>query len=536
MDPVGVREDGTTPEHWNEALRSLDPTIDKGGRGDDSDVASTSASTSSSPSGGKRSERAHPLRSLRSLLPEQLSGGAHLLKNAARARILRRFFARVKEINALEPEVAALTDEELGLEAAALRARAVGGGDGPGPEHGKKKKRKPEPLDALLPRAFALVREASRRTLGLRPYDVQLVGAMVLHEGLVAEMRTGEGKTLVAVLAAFLNALTGKGVLVVTVNDYLAKRDREWVGKPLEFLGLTTAVVTDAVPHDRRWRPLAADVCWLTAQQLAFTYLRDNTTSVPGPEGVALRRPLHFAIVDEVDSVLIDECRTPMIISGGALRGDEGKYEVAQQLFEGKEFSWALDEGSGRLVRKPGSGGGGGGGKASSSSFFPASLPSSSSSSGERFVEAPSDPATGEARPGARGDYVFDRRRRTVTLTTQGAARAARRLAESGLVSEIPGLDVDAVLEKAKKEGSLPSDVQVSLAAALWQGDDPWGPYLNAALRANVAFRRDVDYILRGGEAKIVDGETGRVLPQSRWTDGVHQVRIFFSRLFVLNS
>ena len=438
VDPVGVKEDGTTPKHWDEALRSLDPTIDKGDGEDFDDggaSTSSSSSTTSSSSGKKQQKSKRPSllpSSLRSLF--SLSGSARLLKDSARARILRRFFTRVKEVNALEAEISALTDDELRLEAAALRSRSVGGGGGSG--DGKKKNKKPEPLDALLPRAFALVREASRRTLGLRPYDVQLVGAMVLHEGLVAEMRTGEGKTLVAVLAAFLNALTGKGVLVVTVNDYLAKRDREWVGKPLELLGLTTAVVTDAGPHERRWEPLSADVCWLTPQQLAFTYLRDNTTGVPGARGIALRRPLHFAIVDEVDSVLIDECRTPLIISGGPLRGDEGKYEVSQQLFDGKvEFSWVLDEDLGRLVRRSSDGKGGKGGgekeekeeteekKRSPSSFFAES---------RRFTEAASDPLTGEARPGARGDYVFDARRRSVTLTTSGAARAARRAFHAG--------------------------------------------------------------------------------------------------------
>ena len=540
-DPVGVKEDGTTPEHWNEVLRSLDPNIEKSGGDDfaDADAATASTPTSStSSSSSKKNDR--PPFSLRSLF-SRAKGGARLLQDAGRARKLRRFFSRVGEINALEPEVSAMTDDELRLEAAALRSRALGGDDDDEHDAGagagereregtketkKKRRRKPEPLDTLLPRAFALVREASRRTLGLRPYDVQLVGAMVLHEGLVAEMRTGEGKTLVAALAAFLNALTGRGVLVVTVNDYLAKRDREWVGKPLELLGLTTAVVTDATPHSQRSGPLAADVCWITPKLLGFTYLHDNTTQIPGAEQLALRRPLHFAIVDEVDSVLIDECRVPLIISGGPLRGDEGKYEVAQQLFVGEEeFSWVRDEESGRLQRR-------GTKRDEGKGERPKGPPSSSSSFpffSERFVEAPSDPLTGEARPGSRGDFVFDRRKQSVSLTTAGAAKAARRLAEAGLLS-VPGLDGEAGAAAEEPPSSPsppppprrpPSDIE--LGAALWQGEDPWGPYVNNALKANALFDRDVHYILRGGEAKIVDGETGRVLPDSRWTDGLHQ-------------
>ena len=528
-DPIGVKEDGTTPEHWSEELKRLDPKIEEEeeGEGDDGFGGDANTASSSSTSSSKN-QKLFSLASLRSLL--SLSDSARVLQNSGRARILRRFFSRVKEINALEPEISALTDEGLRLEAALLRSRALGEEEEDGEEEGedgegdKKKKRRPEPLDNLLPRAFALVREASRRTLGLRPYDVQLVGAMVLHEGLVAEMRTGEGKTLVAALAAFLNALTGKGVMVVTVNDYLAKRDREWVGKPLELLGLTTAVVTDAVPHNERAAPLAADVCWLTAKQLGFTYLRDNTTPIPGTAELALRRPLHFAIVDEVDSVLIDDCQVPLVISGGPLRGDESKYEVAQQLFEGKEeFTWELDREGGGTLRKKGAERGEtrshpSRSRSRSSPFFP-----------ERFFEAESDPLTGELKPGASGDYVHDRRSHRVSLTTAGAAKAARRLAEEGLLS-IPGLET-AKAEQSSSDGDEdgddskppppPSDFE--LGAALWQGEDPWGPYINVALKANAEYQRDVHYILRNGEARIVDPETGRVLPDSRWTDGLHQ-------------
>jgi len=528
-DPVGVKEDGTLPRHWEEAL---EPNKKGGGGRErrnavdaDADASTSSSSTTSS------STASQSLSSrLASLFRRAATGrdsALFVLKQAGRARILRRFYSRVREVNSLEPEVSALTDEGLRLEAAALRARALGDSS---------KNLKPEPLDALLPRAFALVREASRRTLGLRPYDVQLVGAMVLHEGLVAEMKTGEGKTLVAVLAAFLNALTGKGVLIVTVNDYLAKRDREWVGKPLELLGLTTAFVPDSLPHKKRSKPLSADVCWMTPQQLAFTYLHDNTTNLPGAAEVALRRPLHFAIVDEVDSVLIDECQTPMIISGGPLRGDEGKYEVAQQIFVGKrEFTWELEKGEGgggeegwggRLVRKEQKQKKGETKLSTSTSTSSSSSPTSSTSSSSfdffselAFREAPSDPVTGDILPGALGDFVFDRRKRSVALTTAGAAKAARRLVDAGLLptpSSSSSSD-----DGPSSHHHSPSDIE--LGAALWQGEDPWGPYVNNALKANTIFTRDEQYILRKGEAKIVDAETGRVLPESRWTDGLHQ-------------
>ncbi|TVQ54761.1 MAG: preprotein translocase subunit SecA, partial [Rhodobacteraceae bacterium] len=203
----------------------------------------------------------------------------------------------VERINALEPQMAALSDEDLRGKTEAYRARLAKG----------------ETLDALLPEAFATVREAAKRAIGLRPFDVQLVGGMILHEGRISEMKTGEGKTLVATLPVYLNALTGKGVHVVTVNDYLARRDAEWMGKVYAFLGLSTGVVVPGVDDAARKRAYACDVTYATNNELGFDYLRDNMKFRLED---MVQRGHAFAIVDEVDSILIDEARTPLIISG----------------------------------------------------------------------------------------------------------------------------------------------------------------------------------------------------------------------------
>jgi preprotein translocase subunit SecA len=172
-----------------------------------------------------------------------------------------------------------------------------------------------EAIDAILPEAFALVREASKRVLGMRHFDVQLIGGMALHQGKIAEMRTGEGKTLVATLPSYLNALSGKSVHVVTVNDYLAKRDSEWMGRVHTFLGLTVGVNLSQMPHAEKQIAYAADITYGTNNEFGFDYLRDNMVTQVAER---VQRGLNFSIVDEVDSILIDEARTPLIISGQA--------------------------------------------------------------------------------------------------------------------------------------------------------------------------------------------------------------------------
>ncbi len=214
-------------------------------------------------------------------------------------RALKEYERGVPAINALEPEMEALSDAELAARTPALRARLADGAT----------------LEDLLPEAFAVVREASKRTLGLRPFDVQLIGGMVLHDGKIAEMKTGEGKTLVAALAVYLNALAGKGVHVVTVNDYLAKRDAEWMGQIYTFLGMSVGVVVHGQEEPEKRVQYAADITYGTNNEFGFDYLRDNMKYRLED---MVQRDFSYAIVDEVDSILIDEARTPLIISGPA--------------------------------------------------------------------------------------------------------------------------------------------------------------------------------------------------------------------------
>jgi preprotein translocase subunit SecA len=212
-------------------------------------------------------------------------------------RRVKSYRSRVEAINALEPELEKLSDDEL-------RART---------ETFRQQYRDGTSLDDLLVPAFATVREAGKRTLGQRHFDVQLIGGMVLHEGSIAEMKTGEGKTLVATLAVYLNAITGDGVHVVTVNDYLASRDAEWMGKVYRFLGLTCDTIVHGLDDNQRKAAYAADVTYATNNELGFDYLRDNMKL---RKDDMVQRGHAFAIVDEVDSILIDEARTPLIISG----------------------------------------------------------------------------------------------------------------------------------------------------------------------------------------------------------------------------
>jgi preprotein translocase subunit SecA len=214
-------------------------------------------------------------------------------------RLLSQLQKNVARINALEPEYEKLDDESLRAKTAAFRARIAQGSS----------------VDSLLPEAFATMREAARRVLGMRHYDVQLIGGMVLHMGKIAEMRTGEGKTLVATLPVYLNALEGKGVHVVTVNDYLARRDAAWMGKVYNWLGLSVGVVYPGMPHGDKKGAYAADITYGTNNEYGFDYLRDNMALSKDDR---FQRGLNFAIVDEVDSILIDEARTPLIISGPA--------------------------------------------------------------------------------------------------------------------------------------------------------------------------------------------------------------------------
>ena len=283
-------------------------------------------------------------------------------------RLIKQYSAVVRQINALEPAVSALSDEALRGKTDEFKTRVANG----------------ETLDALLPEAFAVVREAGKRVLGMRHFDVQLIGGMVLHDGKIAEMRTGEGKTLVATLPCYLNALAGNGVHIVTVNDYLAQRDAEWMGRLHRFLGLSVGVNLSQMPHDEKQVAYAADITYGTNNEFGFDYLRDNMVYEAGDR---VQRGLHYAIVDEVDSILIDEARTPLIISGQA-EDHTALYRTINTLVP-------------RLKKQLGD----------------------------------ADPRTGEGvvEP---GDFTVDEKTHQVHLTEQGHERAEQLLAEQGLIPE----------------------------------------------------------------------------------------------------
>lgn len=234
------------------------------------------------------------------------------------AKDIKKYSQKVEIINGLEATVSAYSDEELTAKTAEFKQRYADGVS----------------LDELLPEAFAVVREASKRTLGLRPFDVQLIGGMVLHDGRISEMKTGEGKTLVATLPAYLNAIAGKGVHVITVNDYLATRDSQWMGQVFRFLGLTVGLNVHGMDYEEKRAAYAADITYGTNNEFGFDYLRDNMAV--RSDGM-VQRDLYYAIIDEVDSILIDEARTPLIISGQAAKPTEHYYTAAKIISRLKE-------------------------------------------------------------------------------------------------------------------------------------------------------------------------------------------------------
>jgi len=341
-------------------------------------------------------------------------------------RVLRQLGKSVAQINALEPQFQALSDAELRGKTDEFKQRLADGAK----------------LDSLLPEAFATVREASRRVLGLRHYDVQLIGGMVLHSGKIAEMRTGEGKTLVATLPVYLNALEGKGVHVITVNDYLAKRDSAWMGRLYNFLGMTVGVVFPNMDHGDKRGAYAADITYGTNNEFGFDYLRDNMAL---SKEQRYQRGLHYAIVDEVDSILIDEARTPLIISGPS--------DESPQLYVKVN----------RIV--------------------------------PRMTRQAKETQPGE--PPEPGDYYVDEKQKQVHMSEEGMQHAEDLLREAGIIGEDEGLY---------------DSQHISVVH-----------HLNAALRANAIYQRDVDYIVRDGEVIIVDEFTGRTLQGRRWSDGLHQ-------------
>jgi preprotein translocase subunit SecA len=340
------------------------------------------------------------------------AGIAKAVFGSSNDRYVKSMQPLVRKIASFEPALQAMSDEELSGQTAVFRARLDAG----------------ETLDQLLPEAFATVREAARRVLGQRHYDVQMVGGIVLHRGEIAEMRTGEGKTLVATLAVYLNALPGNGVHVVTVNDYLAARDADWMGQVYKFLGLTVGVIVPNLTDAQRSEAYNADITYATNNELGFDYLRDN---MKYDRAQMVQRPFAHAIVDEVDSILIDEARTPLIISGPT----EDKSELYKSV--------------------------------------------------DAIVKTI-----------APEHYEHDEKARSVILTEDGTEWVERALEAAGLLQGTNLYDFE--------------NTQVV-------------HHLNQALKANVAFRRDIDYIVKDNKVVIIDEFTGRMMDGRRWSDGLHQ-------------
>jgi preprotein translocase subunit SecA len=335
-------------------------------------------------------------------------------------RLLRSMGKDVRRAGEFESGLQTLTDEALREKTEQFKQRLAGG----------------ESVDQLLPEAFAVVREASRRVMGMRHFDVQLIGGMALHRGRIAEMRTGEGKTLVATLPAYLNALTGEGVHVVTVNEYLAQRDAEWMGPIYRFLGLSVGVIRNGQSAADKRAAYACDITYGTNNEFGFDYLRDNLAFRLEDR---VQRPLAYAIVDEVDSILIDEARTPLIISGPAEESTE-TYLAINKLIP-------------RLER--------------------------------------------QSEEDGPGDYSIDEKQRQAMLTEAGHERVEALMIEEGLLREGESL-------------YDPANIRLM-------------HHLNAGLRAHALYKRDVEYIVRGGEVVIVDEFTGRTMPGRRWSEGLHQ-------------
>ena len=367
---------------------------------------------------------------------------------------LKRLDRMATKVEQLEPKYAPMTDAELRAQTDVLKGRLAKG----------------ETLDDILYDAFALVREAASRVLHMKHYHVQIIGGIALHQGRIAEMKTGEGKTLVATLPAYLNALAGKGVHIVTVNDYLARRDADWMGKVHRFLGLTVGVVVPGMDDAAKQAAYRCDITYATNNELGFDYLRDNLKT---DLKKMVQRELDFAIVDEVDSILIDEARTPLIISG---KGDK-----SSELYERVD----------RFVRTLTGG------------FDDEGKQGEEDKDKKKKKKAEEEPAEEEAESKygdyddiAKGakygdwDYVIDRKDRSVQITEKGAAKAERFFNIDNLG------DID--------NASLNHHIQ-------------------QALKAHKLFHRDEDYIVNDGEVIIVDEFTGRLMIGRRYSDGLHQ-------------
>ncbi len=331
----------------------------------------------------------------------------------------------------------------------------------------KEEVRNGKSLDELLAKAFALAREASWRTIGEKHYDEQIMGALVLHQGSILEMKTGEGKTLTSVPAAYLNALKGEGVHIVTVNDYLAQRDSEWMGQIYRYLGLTVGVVIPGQGEEQKRTAYYSDITYGTNNEFGFDYLRDNMKQSMSHK---IQPKHHYCIIDEIDSILIDEARTPLIISGQA-EDDSAKVKVAKSIVPYfKECEKDSETGT----------------------YYELSQIDKM----DRELYASFD---------ERGDYKIDEKNKNITVTKQGMTKMEELLKKAGALKEGKDDDGNSVY-------SLYDENNFDLVH-----------YVTQALRAQHLYKRDVDYLVKDGEVQIVDEFTGRVLPGRRYSDGLHQ-------------
>ncbi len=388
-------------------------------------------------------------------------------------RLVRQYSKTVSLIGDFEEGLKALDDDALKAKTAEFRERYATG----------------ESLQQLMPEAFAVAREASVRTMQMRPFDVQLIGGMVLHAGNIAEMRTGEGKTLMATLPAYLNAISGDGVHIVTVNEYLAQRDAEWMRPVYEFLGLTVGVSKSGQTPEEKRAAYQSDITYATNNELGFDYLRDNLAFSTADKA---QRKLNFAIVDEVDSILIDEARTPLIISGPAesstdLYAKINKLIPKLRRHEETEDAINFDIQAHKVVLA---------GEDSAEMTLEEAVSIAEDRDAD-VVLTSKDGKLANCRLVTRGDYTVDEKAKQAHITEEGHSRVEALMTQAGLLAE---------------GESLYDAANIKLLH-----------HLGSALRAHAMYQRDVDYIVNDGEVVIVDEFTGRTMPGRRWGDGLHQ-------------
>ncbi|MDY6836882.1 MAG: preprotein translocase subunit SecA [Thermodesulfobacteriota bacterium] len=429
-------------------------------------------------------------------------------------RELNKLRPIVEQINALEPQVQSLSDDQLKAKTPAFREQIDQGAT----------------LDEMLPEAFAVVREASVRALSMRHFDVQLIGGIALHQGKIAEMKTGEGKTLAATLPAYLNALTGRGVHVVTVNDYLATRDTEWMGVIYRYLGLTVGTIVHGLDDRQRQEAYNCDITYGTNNEFGFDYLRDNMKF--SPESMVQREP-YYAIVDEVDSILIDEARTPLIISGPVEHSSDQLYEeMKPKVIKVKQHQDRLmrdifDEASEKLERE---------GEGEAALELLLKVKRGDPKNARLLDLIAKQPALKKKLERLEGQLstqkllpqidqalfcVIEENHNIAELTEKGL-----RLIYGGHADDYIVPDLDEELEKIEADGQLTTmekRTERQRAEAFHREASERFHVTRQLIKAYWLFNKDVQYVVKDGQVVIVDEFTGRMMPGRRWSDGLHQ-------------